>query len=216
MVLWSTGSLLLTIIIRRGWANKLFASAFGLDANKSWYFAISEFKNCFIISLPSLFLINIFVKWSNLHFHTRAIARRRRAWFRLHEQNIICSQTQLDDIAQKQTIICRQIFAGHVVGSQPMKRKKNLHRIIKDLTGIHCSIHVYATTAICSRITSSLQGQADILLWINTCKLTSPLSIRQVQVKHLFTPSVINNERFRKSKNTYTKEWFQCIINSKF
>ena len=47
-----------------------------------------------------------------------------------HEQNIICSQTKLNDIAHKQTIICRQLFAGHVVGSRPMKRKKNLHRMI--------------------------------------------------------------------------------------
>ena len=47
-----------------------------------------------------------------------------------HEQNIICSQTQLDDIAHEQTIICRQLFAGHVVGSRPMKRKKHLHRMI--------------------------------------------------------------------------------------
>ena len=47
-----------------------------------------------------------------------------------HEQNIICSQTLLDGIACEQTIICRQLFAGHVVGSPPMKRKKNLFRII--------------------------------------------------------------------------------------
>ena len=37
--------------------------------------------------------------------------------------------TQLDDIAHEQTIICRQWFAGHVVGSRPMKRKKNLLRM---------------------------------------------------------------------------------------
>ena len=48
----------------------------------------------------------------------------------MHEQNIICSQTQLDDIAREQTIICRQLFAGHVVGSLPMKRKNNLHHMI--------------------------------------------------------------------------------------
>ena len=47
-----------------------------------------------------------------------------------HEQNIICNQTQLDDIAHEQTIICRQLFAGHVVSSQPMKRKNNLLRMI--------------------------------------------------------------------------------------
>ena len=47
-----------------------------------------------------------------------------------HEENIICSQTQLDDITQVQTIICRQLFAGHVVGFRTMERKKNLHRMI--------------------------------------------------------------------------------------
>ena len=54
-----------------------------------------------------------------------------------HEQNSICSQKQLNDIAHKHTIICRQLFAGHVVGSWPMKRKKHLHRIIIviDITG---------------------------------------------------------------------------------
>ena len=40
------------------------------------------------------------------------------------EQNIICSQTLLDGIAHEQTIICRQLFAGRVVGFRPMKRKK--------------------------------------------------------------------------------------------
>ena len=46
----------------------------------------------------------------------------------MHEQNIICSQTQLNDIVHEQTIICRhvQLFAGHMVGIRPMKRKKNL------------------------------------------------------------------------------------------
>ena len=48
----------------------------------------------------------------------------------MHEQNIICSQTQLDDIVHEQTVTCRQLFAGHVVGFQPMKRKKNLLRMI--------------------------------------------------------------------------------------
>ena len=45
----------------------------------------------------------------------------------MHEQNIICSQTQLDDIAHERTIICRQLFAGHMLGFWPVKRKKNLH-----------------------------------------------------------------------------------------
>ena len=40
------------------------------------------------------------------------------------------SQTQLNGIAHEQTIICRQLFEGHVVGSRPMKRKKDLLRMI--------------------------------------------------------------------------------------
>ena len=47
-----------------------------------------------------------------------------------HEQNSICSQKKLNAIAHEHTIICRQLFAGHVVGSRPMKRKKHLHRMI--------------------------------------------------------------------------------------
>ena len=34
------------------------------------------------------------------------------------EQNIVIFR--LDDIAHEQTIIWRQLFAGHVLGSQPM------------------------------------------------------------------------------------------------
>jgi len=41
-----------------------------------------------------------------------------------HEQNIICSKTHLDGTTHEQTIICGQLFAGHVVGSRPMKRKE--------------------------------------------------------------------------------------------
>ena len=48
-----------------------------------------------------------------------------------HEKNSICSPKKLNDIAHEHTIICRQLFAGHVVGSRPMKRKKHLHRLIK-------------------------------------------------------------------------------------
>ena len=51
-----------------------------------------------------------------------------------HEQNSIwshkLSHKQLNDIAHEHTIICRQLFAGHVVSSRPMKRTKHLHRMI--------------------------------------------------------------------------------------
>ena len=57
------------------------------------------------------------------------MARRRKVRFSLRMCRI-CSQTQLDGIAHEQAIICRQLFAGHVVGSRPVKRKKNLLRMI--------------------------------------------------------------------------------------
>ena len=53
-----------------------------------------------------------------------------------YEQNIICTQTKLDDSAHEQTIIiCRHLFAGHVVSSRPVKRKKNLQQMIINITG---------------------------------------------------------------------------------
>ena len=52
----------------------------------------------------------------------------------MHEQNIICSKTRLDGTMHEQTIICRQLFAGHVVGSRPMERKKKMHRMIIQFT----------------------------------------------------------------------------------
>ena len=42
-----------------------------------------------------------------------------------HEMNIICSKTHLDGTTHEQTIICIQLFAGHVVGSWPLKSKEN-------------------------------------------------------------------------------------------
>ena len=47
-----------------------------------------------------------------------------------HDQSIFVSQTQLDDIAHEQTIICRQLFADHLVDFRPIKRRENLHRMI--------------------------------------------------------------------------------------
>ena len=47
-----------------------------------------------------------------------------------YEQNIICRQTLLDGIAHERTI-CKQLFAGHVVGFWPMKRNKNINRMVK-------------------------------------------------------------------------------------
>ena len=75
--------------------------------------------------------MNIFGKRSDLPFSHKSDGKKEKSSVSLtHVQNIICSQTQLDGIALEKTIICRQLFGGHVVGCRPMKRKKNLLRMI--------------------------------------------------------------------------------------
>ena len=71
--------------------------------------------------------MNILGKRSDLTFSRESDCKKEKSTVSfMHVQNIICSQTQLDGIAHEKTIICRQLLAGLVVGSWPMKRKKNL------------------------------------------------------------------------------------------
>ena len=75
--------------------------------------------------------MNILGKRSDLPFSRKSDRKKEKSTvFFTQMQNIICSQTQLDSIAHEQTIICTQLFAGHVMGSRPMKRKKNLLRMV--------------------------------------------------------------------------------------
>ena len=86
-----------------------------------FYHSITEF----------VFLMNILGKWSDLPFSPKSDRKKEESTVSFTQvQNIICSQTQLDGITHEQTIFCRQLFAGHVVGSRQMKRKKNLLRMI--------------------------------------------------------------------------------------
>ena len=75
--------------------------------------------------------MNIFGKdqRSGLPFPSKIDGKKKSVVSFTHEQNIICSRTKLDDVAHEQTIICMHLFACHVVGCRPMKRKKNLHRM---------------------------------------------------------------------------------------
>ena len=98
------------------------------DIDKSQYFAITEFDNCFYHSITKF--VFIFKSLSDSspeatrHFFTESVVTTT------HEQNIICSKSHLDSTTHEQTIICRQLFAGHIMGSRPMKRKKKMHRMI--------------------------------------------------------------------------------------
>ena len=106
------------------------------DTEKSRYFAITEFNNCFIILSPSFFL-NKYLREAKRSaiLDERAIARRRKAWFRLRVSRILLSAKHLKPntvglIAHEHTIICRELFTGQVVGVRPIQRKKNLYRMI--------------------------------------------------------------------------------------
>ena len=79
--------------------------------------------------------MDIFGKESDLQglFTQEALQEgEEHPFINMHEQNVIGSQTQLNDIAYEHTIISRQLFAGLMVDSRPMKRKKNLHRMINN------------------------------------------------------------------------------------
>ena len=80
--------------------------------------------------------MNILGKRSDLPFSRKSDRKKEESTVSfkyVHNINIF-SQTQLEGIAHEQTIICGQLFAGHVVGSCPMKRKKNLLRMIMIIT----------------------------------------------------------------------------------
>ena len=69
--------------------------------------------------------MNILGKRSDLPFSRKSDRKKEKSTVSFtHEQNIICSQTQLNGIAHEQTIICRQLFVGHVVGSANEKKEK--------------------------------------------------------------------------------------------
>ena len=73
-----------------------------------FYHSITEF----------VLLMNILGKRSDLPLSRKSNRNKEKSTVSfMYEQNIICSQTQLDGIAHKLTIICGQLFAGHVVDS---------------------------------------------------------------------------------------------------
>ena len=103
------------------------------DTDKSQSFVITKFDSLLLNQSITefVFLMNILGKRSDPPFSCKSDRKKEKSTVSFtHVQNIICSQKQLDGIAHEQTIICRQLFAGHVVGSRPMKRKKNLLQMI--------------------------------------------------------------------------------------
>ena len=103
------------------------------ENDKSRYFAIIDFDNCFTFDHQVCFTMNILRKLSDVPFSRKSDRKKEKSVASFtNEQNIIRVQTQLDGIAHEQTIICsQQESLCHVVGSRPaMKRKKKLLRMI--------------------------------------------------------------------------------------
>ena len=112
----------------------------------SWFFSGEQINylpsSTIVLSFDDRVCIlrNIFGKWNDLPLPRKSDCKKEKSVVSFtHEQNSICSQKQLNDIAHEHTIICRQLFAGHVVGSQPMKRKKHLHGMIIIFIDWYCA-----------------------------------------------------------------------------
>ena len=101
-------------------------------------FAITEFNNCFIIRSPSLFF-NEYpreAKLTAIFTQERSQEGEKQGFFYAWAEYYLKpnkSQTQLKAISHEQTIVRRKLLEGHVVGSWPMKGKKNLLRMIISL-----------------------------------------------------------------------------------
>ena len=68
----------------------------------------------------------------------------------MHEQNIICSKRRLDGTTHEQIIICRQLFAGHVVDSWPIEGKEKTHRMIMIIIIINQTLVAIIVNFFCS------------------------------------------------------------------
>ena len=106
------------------------------DTDKSRCFEIAEFKNCFIIRSPSLFfLMDILGKRSDLLFSRKSDSKKRKHGFLYAcAEYYLQSNTDGRHCAWADHYL-QAVIAGHVVGSRPMKRKKNLLRMISCITG---------------------------------------------------------------------------------
>ena len=64
--------------------------------------------------------MNIFGKWGDLPFSRKSDRKK--------DKSVI-------SFTHEQTIICRQLFLGHMEGFRPVKRKNNLQRMMKKIIG---------------------------------------------------------------------------------
>ena len=89
---------------------------------------------------PVCFLMSKLNSWVgfNLPFLCESDRKKRKTQFHLRMSRLLCvakHSWMTLRFMLKQTIIWRQLFADHVVGSWPIKRKKNLHQMIIKFSG---------------------------------------------------------------------------------
>ena len=149
--------------------------------------------------------MNILGKRSNLPFSRKSDCKKEKSTVSFtHVQNIICCQTQLDSIAHGQTIICSKLFAGHVVSSRPMKRKKNLlQMIITVLTTSSCPF----LRAMCSKQKSNIMqinGKKEkIVGWrLGFTSLGLPPSFLPITL-HVCSQSTVNQNKKKRLLAVY-------------
>ena len=68
---------------------------------------------------------------------------------------MICTKTHLDSITHEQSIIYRQLFPGHELGSRPMKMKNNVSNDNNPLCSswnIFLKLFLHYTTYVCHNV----------------------------------------------------------------
>ena len=150
--------------------------------------------------------MNILGKRSNLPFSRKSDCKKEKSTVSFtHVQNIICCQTQLDSIAHGQTIICRKLFAGHVVSSRPMKRKKNLLRmIITVLTTSSCPSFLRAMCRKQKSKIMQISGKKEkIVGWrLGFTSLALPPSFLPITL-HVCSQSTVNQTKKKRLLAVY-------------
>jgi len=144
---------------------------------------------------------------------------------------LFAGKWQLDDIANEQTIICRQLFAGQVVGFRPMKKKKiapnDNNKWINDylvnkyyknqLRYPLNSIVIYLSHSTVHLLSNWGQG---FKLWLTSCfdslRLLVQIYKKEIQTINMQLERPGNNKDINTSKLfhftlCYVLEWYFCL-----
>ena len=96
------------------------------DIDKSRYFGITEFKNCFIIQSPSMFFFDKFIR--EVCIFTQ---ERRKAWLHLHMSRILfAAKHSWTTLLESRPLFVSSYLQVTWWAPGLMKSKKNLHRMI--------------------------------------------------------------------------------------